>query len=99
MFSLAHELGHICLKHFEQFDFDNIDDKTNKVLETEANYFAGEFLMPKQSFLKFKNVNIKELCSHFGLNASAICYRLELLGIKHIVLNAKSSNQIKVMVK
>lgn len=57
-FTLAHELGHMVLHHkwYRQFKIDSIDaylefvyglgDEEYRLLETQANYFAGLFLVP-----------------------------------------------------
>ncbi|MBR0615442.1 MULTISPECIES: helix-turn-helix domain-containing protein [Bacillus] len=49
-FDAAHELGHILL-HDWQCDLDLMSREEFKQIEQEANQFAAEFLLPKQSFL------------------------------------------------
>ena len=47
--TLAHEIGHIVLGHFEFENtsfFEGITSEEYKTLETEANYFAKELLAP-----------------------------------------------------
>ncbi|WP_417821862.1 helix-turn-helix domain-containing protein [Terasakiella sp.] len=48
-FDLAHELGHLVLHRW--VGVDEIEDpKTLKLIEAEANRFAGAFLLPRKSF-------------------------------------------------
>ncbi len=50
-FDAAHELGHMVLHSW--FDDNDASDKDNhERMEQEANYFAGAFLMPRETFLK-----------------------------------------------
>lgn len=46
-FSLAHELGHFVLNHYElNCDLTKLTEKQYKLLEDEANAFAAELLIP-----------------------------------------------------
>jgi Zn-dependent peptidase ImmA (M78 family) len=48
-FDAAHELGHLCLHWW--ISQEDIEDKDRlKVIEAEANRFAGAFLLPRKSF-------------------------------------------------
>lgn len=49
-FDIAHELGHLLLHY--KVEFTNLDRKEHKVIENEANLFAGAFLLPEESFLE-----------------------------------------------
>lgn len=73
--NLAHELGHVLLKHHElcskekllrnDIFLDNIDDDNYKIAELEANYFAQLLLVPHVVLLGFKiksPKNIKNIC-------------------------------------
>lgn len=79
-FTLAHEIGHIMLKHFEHYDVDNLDDKSLKVLDKEADVFAAEILMPYR-IIKRMRPNIKEMASYFEVTEYAMETRLSILGI------------------
>lgn len=63
-FSLAHEIGHYYLhrNHFELQDEDISHKQMKDIMETEANCFASEFLMPstllKETFNKYKDPKI-----------------------------------------
>ncbi|PQP83889.1 transcriptional regulator [Paenibacillus sp. PCH8] len=47
-FDLAHELGHLLLHY--RLEFVNLDRKEHKLIENEANLFAGAFLLPEEEF-------------------------------------------------
>ena len=50
-FDLAHELGHMIMHaHISQEEAK--DEELHRRMESEANYFASAFLMPRDSFLK-----------------------------------------------
>lgn len=49
-FDIAHELGHLLLHY--RLEFTNLDRKEHKVIENEANLFAGAFLLPENEFRK-----------------------------------------------
>lgn len=48
-FDIAHELGHLLLHY--RLEFNNLDRKEHKLLENEANLFAGAFLLPEDEFI------------------------------------------------
>ncbi|QDT07508.1 helix-turn-helix protein [Rubripirellula lacrimiformis] len=55
-FTLAHELGHLCLHHQPAEDF-----------EAEANQFASEFLMPKDDIIKsLRQLNLSKAAALKG---------------------------------
>lgn len=47
-FDIAHELGHLLLHY--RLEFTNLDRKEHKIIENEANIFAGAFLLPEDEF-------------------------------------------------
>ncbi|MBT2287172.1 XRE family transcriptional regulator [Paenibacillus polymyxa] len=47
-FDIAHELGHLLLHY--RLEFVNLDRKEHKLIENEANLFAGAFLLPEEEF-------------------------------------------------
>ena len=87
-FTLAHELGHFLLhKNSNSFRIDFQDysaegDPLNQ--ETEANYFAGSLLMPKEKLLKsFEKANsLDEVAEMFGVSRPAVEARVKWLGYK-----------------
>lgn len=76
-FSLAHELGHYILHKdlFVSFGIKNIEDVFNFIrdipdkqysfFETQANYFASYFLLPRKSLLDVR----KEIVSKYNLKS------------------------------
>ncbi|MBW4084776.1 ImmA/IrrE family metallo-endopeptidase [Paenibacillus sp. S150] len=47
-FDIAHELGHLLLHY--RLEFANLDRKEHKMIESEANLFAGALLLPQDKF-------------------------------------------------
>lgn len=87
-FSIAHELGHLCLRH------NNLNggvvsyrDSTSSlgfdINEIEANFFAASLLMPREMVLNIwhSNYNIDILCNYFQVSRTAVVFRLNYLGI------------------
>lgn len=85
-FSVAHEIGHIRLNHpdgvFE------VDTKKDKAYETEANTFAGEFLVPLDSIkAAFKTCrDCKELAKKFNVSPQVMWIRFESSGLLSSIL-------------
>jgi len=87
-FSIAHEIGHYLLGHYKDVfvdmseisegRFDAFDTDHNKVQEQEANYFAGELLMPsamlKKDFAKLRNV--EEIAKLYKVSKDALWIKL-----------------------
>ncbi len=76
-FSLAHEFGHISMKH-------DLDDKNAyELFEVEANFFAAQLLMPEQIIneLRERGKQITKDClkNWFGVSEEAAKKRLETL--------------------
>lgn len=78
-FTLAHEIAHIVLGHF------NVEDPNDvqlKIMDTEANQFAAELLMSsifvKQAATRYA---VEMLADYFGVSKSAMRIRLENLKI------------------
>ena len=86
-FTLAHEIGHLVLhKNSDSFridlqDYSDEADPYNQ--ETEANYFAGSLLMPKDKLIiKIKNAkNLNDVAIAFGVSRPAVEARLKWLGL------------------
>lgn len=68
IFTIAHELGHIVLKHFGTYD--NSTYIMNKKYEYEANIFADELLMPTAPILN-KKMTANEICNTYLVSKSA----------------------------
>jgi Zn-dependent peptidase ImmA (M78 family)/transcriptional regulator with XRE-family HTH domain len=83
-FDAVHELGHLVLhKWVEQEELE--DEKTLKVIEAEANRFAGAFLMPRTSFPNEVYTSrldaFVELKIRWKIAIQAMVYRCKDLGI------------------
>lgn len=85
-FFYAHELGHIVLGHFEDYDVSNLNERQHLVLNREANIFATNLLMPEawvQLYLK-PPITVKEigrLKDMFDVSWEALINRLDELSI------------------
>jgi Zn-dependent peptidase ImmA (M78 family) len=76
-FSLAHELGHICLDH-DLVLSDRIEEEgINAEFEKEADEFASELLMPIELFKKaFRdNPDLEVLAGTFTVSTTAVSVR------------------------
>jgi Zn-dependent peptidase ImmA (M78 family) len=93
-FTLAHEFGHYFLDHGSTFDvYVNWGDNDPK--ETQANFFAASFLMPRAGIVdEVTRINetltfehVVDLAALFGVSVKAMRIRLEtfdLIGGKQI---------------
>ncbi len=85
-FTIAHELGHYFLHRGLQSKFVDkklFRDGASNRMETEANSFAGELLMPESEFRKFlssRSNKVEDIAEHFGVSAMAVQVRAEILG-------------------
>jgi Zn-dependent peptidase ImmA (M78 family) len=77
-FSLAHELGHICLDHdlvlAERVEGEDVKDE----IEKEADEFAAELLMPIEIFKKAFSAtsDLETLAEKFEVSTTAVSVRL-----------------------
>lgn len=85
-FTVAHELGHFCLRHGpryrdprKNFSLSNYD-----LFERDANMFAAELLMPEEVVQYAVRVSemqdVEEMCEYFDVSGAAMRIRLERLG-------------------
>lgn len=80
--SLAHELGHLCLRHHE------VDaTHTNSAAETTANAFAAELLLPAQTMraVDWENQTPTEIAAFVwttGISTATLRNRLNSLGLR-----------------
>jgi len=84
-FTLAHELGHHCLRHGSAFRDTSESFRAYQYnhRETEANKFAAEILMPKSAVDQYVldgMTDISDLSSVFEVSEAAMKYRLKNLG-------------------
>lgn len=86
-FTIAHEIGHIVLKHQisgSSVDYRRtLDGNSTSSKEIEANKFAAELLMPAEDFLRafFNALTDDQLAEKFGVSKSAVQVRKSFLKI------------------
>jgi Zn-dependent peptidase ImmA (M78 family) len=86
-FDFAHELGHLVLHKSIDWDLYAKDRTFHKQIESEANYFASAFLMPKEAFLKdvegvrLNLFTLQRLKQKWHCSMQAIIMRCEQLGV------------------
>ncbi|MFW5433571.1 helix-turn-helix domain-containing protein [Paenibacillus apiarius] len=86
-FDIAHELGHMLLHY--RLEFANLDRKEHKMIENEADLFAGALLLPEDEFvLDMKDVshitnpdNYLDLKKKWKTSLQVLGYRAANLGI------------------
>lgn len=84
-FTLAHELGHYCLQHLEDFEltevkYKGLSETEYQLLEREANCFARNLLSPEPIASLFTEKNEHDLMEYFGIGYEAACTRIDFLG-------------------
>ncbi len=89
--SLAHQLGHLILNHFNRDQLPHYETPAGFRLtassqrEREANQFAGELLIPENvlnyAVVKHKQTTLQPLADQFGVSEVAMRSRLIGLGI------------------
>lgn len=80
--TLAHEIGHIILNHYELYRVDTIyEDRLSEeeryILDREADIFAEELLMPSEWVARNKSLGIDNLKDVFEVSKEAISVRLK----------------------
>lgn len=80
--SLAHELGHIILGHYDLYVVDTVDEdrlteKERYILDREADIFTEELLLPEEWVLKYNNP--KKVKEAFDVSWEAASIRLSNL--------------------
>jgi len=82
-FTLAHELAHVVLKHPLSFSFSSPSLSIDNALETEANIWASEILMPLNPIRRLGHFHAEaDLARMFNVSQEAMHWRLQGLGIK-----------------
>ncbi|KQY95921.1 hypothetical protein ASD21_05270 [Caulobacter sp. Root1455] len=83
-FDLAHELGHLILHRWIEAE-EIADPKTLKIIEREADRFAGAFLLPRRSFpsevYSIRLDAFLELKRRWRVSVQAMIYRSSDLGV------------------
>ena len=83
-FDIAHELGHLILH--KNINMDELDNEEQKIIEKEADYFAGCFLLPSQSLIQ------EYICNN--LQALFILKRRWKISVQAIATRLKDLNLI-----
>ncbi|GEA17787.1 ImmA/IrrE family metallo-endopeptidase [Moorella sp. E306M] len=83
-FSLMHEIGHIYLKHLEEFDQTilargGLTDEEYDILETEADIFASETLAPSEVLLSLGWTNYSVIEKRCKLSRKAAKFKASRL--------------------
>jgi Zn-dependent peptidase ImmA (M78 family) len=82
IFTLAHELGHVILKHLhkngQKYRLDQYNYSSEDNDETEANYFAASLLVPQEKLIWAyqQTRNIYIIASYFGVSEPVIINRI-----------------------
>ena len=83
-FDVAHELGHLCLHRWVSAE-DIEDTKLLKIVEREADRFAGAFLLPRKSFSNEiyspRLIAFVDLKRRWKVSIQAMVYRCKDLGV------------------
>ena len=79
--SLAHELGHIVLNHYELYNvdtiyIDNLNEYERYILDREADIFAEELLMPSDWVSRNQEFCAEELKDVFEVSKEAMAVKL-----------------------
>lgn len=93
-FTFFHEIGHIILGHFENFNQTilkrgNLTDEEYKVLENEANCFARNVLAPAPIIMQMKLTSGNTIANIFKITKTAAETRLVFLNMDYINLKNK----------
>ena len=78
-FSLCHEIGHLILEHFIDFDIDNLSPAEKAVLELEANVFAANLVAPVGVLMLLQHPAREQNRHIFGMSRQAWQMRLKTL--------------------
>ena len=94
-FTIAHELGHLCMHYQPLVEAHGkgvcmratrekrSGDTDHERAEWEANWFAAGFLMPKATFLRVVNeLDDNDLATFFNVSSTAVEIRKKTLGVK-----------------
>lgn len=99
-FTAMHEIAHILLSHFEDFDYYNLTEEEEHILDKEADIFAAEILMPKEWVKRCNLHTLNELVNYFKVSREAIETRLKFLNMEHIIevqpIKTKEENLIEM---
>jgi Zn-dependent peptidase ImmA (M78 family) len=75
-FTLFHEIGHIYLKHFVEYDIKNLTKAQYEILEVEADFFASNVIAPSIIIDQCGLLKPQALCCACGMSKQAANTRL-----------------------
>ena len=78
-FSLCHEIGHLILEHFIDFDIDTLTANDKSVLELEANVFASNLLAPPGAMMLLQSPEQEQHRHRFGMSRQSWDMRLRTM--------------------
>ena len=98
-FTIAHEIAHCCL-HTETLKNRHVElrnnDNKNEPREYDANVFAGELLIPKESLYKIYNdlivPSLSDLSKIFRVSTNVMAGRLDYLHLPYLKDDIISEN-------
>lgn len=91
-FTGAHELGHIVLGHFKRVHI-NSAFFSDHILETEANLFADELLMPTKPIIDL-HMSAMDIISVYRVSTAAALNKLRFIEQNSIFLKHKATEDI-----
>lgn len=92
LFTVAHEIGHICLGHTRTFNREpSREIKVYEDSEWQANTFAAEFLMPLCTIQELGLATPQAIMTCFGVSFPAANTRYENLLRQRLLLGAPSA--------
>ncbi len=87
-FTMAHELGHIILDHFQGTETSLI---FNYSKEREANIFVDELLMPSENVIR-KQMSVKEIADTYNVSIAAAGNKIKYLKANSIYIREAATN-------
>ena len=95
-FTVAHELGHIILGHFNA-DFSNSAFIGDYIMEDEANEFADELLMPTKPILEHQ-MTVRQIILQYDVSTSAALNKITYMKNNPIYLKLVSERELDLFV-
>ena len=95
-FSLCHELGHILMRHFEDWDPGRLSLEAAQVLEDEANTFARNILCPPPVAELVRGEARSAGAALFGLSGRAWEVRLRTLEDDRRLIDRRTADLVRI---
>lgn len=95
--TIAHEIGHIVMKH----SFENIDEQLYSKMEVEANFFAAQLLIPNQiiniAIERGYNITVDFIIQNFNVSEEAAIKKLETLNKNYEYNYKKDDDSLNIL--